>query len=128
MCVFQVILAYKSIVLCMCSGNSRIRRNLSIHIARFSASESPRATYQHSQNSPIFAGSKLIARGDALCARLRMCQHPKASLNLCSLSRYAVFIIAHAYFISSCLLFAFYAFIFTSCVLLLVCDHRGVFQ
>ena len=37
--------------------NSRIRRNLSIHIARFSASESPRATYQHSQNSPIFAGS-----------------------------------------------------------------------
>ena len=35
---------------------SRIRRNLSIHIARFSASESPRAIYQHSQNSPIFAG------------------------------------------------------------------------
>ena len=30
---------------------SRIRRNLSIHIARFSASESPRAIYQHSQNS-----------------------------------------------------------------------------
>ena len=28
---------------------SRIRRNLSIHIARFYASESPRATYQHSQ-------------------------------------------------------------------------------
>ena len=38
-------------------GISRIRRNLSIHIARFSASESPRAIYQHSQNSPIFAGS-----------------------------------------------------------------------
>ena len=36
---------------------SRIRRNLSIHIAWFSASESPRAIYQHSQNSPIFAGS-----------------------------------------------------------------------
>ena len=30
---------------------SRIHRNLSIHIARFSASESPRATYQHSQKS-----------------------------------------------------------------------------
>ena len=30
---------------------SRIRRNLSIHIVRFSASESPRAIYQHSQNS-----------------------------------------------------------------------------
>ena len=40
---------------------SRIRRNLSIHIARFSASESPRAIYQHSQKSPIFAGSWLIA-------------------------------------------------------------------
>ena len=36
---------------------SRIRRNLSIHIARFSASEFPRAIYQQSQNSPIFAGS-----------------------------------------------------------------------
>ena len=57
--------------------DSRIRRNLSIHIARLSASESPRAIYQLSQNSPIFAGSKLIARGDALCARLRMRQHPK---------------------------------------------------
>ena len=47
---------------------SRIRRNLSIHIARFSASESPRATYQHSQNSPIFA-SRLAnrLRGCAVC-------------------------------------------------------------
>ena len=39
---------------CLCDIYfSRIRRNLSIHIARFSASESPRAIYQHSQNSPI---------------------------------------------------------------------------
>ena len=54
--------------------------NLSIHIARFSASESPRAIYQHSQKSPIFAGTWIIAWGDAPWARLRMRQHPKQSL------------------------------------------------
>ena len=57
-----------------------------------------------------------------------MRQHPIYSFFLCSHSRYAVFIIARAYLISSCLLFAFCAFIFTSSILWLVRDHRGVFQ
>ena len=38
--------------------------NLSIHIARFSASESPRA-YINTQKSPFFAGSWHFASGDA---------------------------------------------------------------
>ena len=84
---------------------SRIRRNLSIHIARFSASESPRAIYQHSQNSPIFAGSKLIVsipKHYSLSARIRD--------QLCQLR-------IELYFISSCLFFTFNSIIFTSAIL-----------
>ena len=55
---------------------SRIRRNLSIHIARFSASESLRA-YTNTPKNPHFslvAGASLI--GMRLRARQRMRQHP----------------------------------------------------
>ena len=44
---------------------SRIRRNLSIHIARFSARESPRAYINTPKKSPFFAGSWHFASGDA---------------------------------------------------------------
>ena len=44
---------------------SRLRRNLSIHIARFSASESPRAYINTPKKSPFFAGSWHFANGDA---------------------------------------------------------------
>ena len=82
---------------------SRIRRNLSIHIARFSASESPRA-YTNTPKNPYFslvAGYSL--EGMRPRARLRMRQHPKQSFFLCSHSQSVVFIIARAYLISSCL-------------------------
>ena len=93
--------AYVYIYICMYI--SRIRRNLSIHIVRFSASESPRA-YINTPKNPHFS---LVADtspvGMRPRARQRMRQHPKQPFFLCSHSRYAVFIIARAYLISSCL-------------------------
>ena len=65
---------------------SRIRRNLSIYIARFSASESLRA-YINTPKNPHFS---LVARasliGMCLRARQRMRQHPTCSFSLCSRS------------------------------------------
>ena len=65
---------------------SRIRRNLSIHIARFSASESPRAYINTPKNLhfSLVAGTSPV--GMRPRARQRMRQHPTWSFCLCSRS------------------------------------------
>ena len=82
---------------------SRIRRNLSIHIARFSASESPRAHTNTPKNPHFSLVAGYSPEGMRPLARLCVRQHPKQSFFLCSHLRSAVFIIARAYLISSCL-------------------------
>ena len=63
------------LVLCSVYSISRIRRNLSIHIARFSASESPRA-YINTPKNPHFslvAGPSLVAMrlgSDSACVSI----------------------------------------------------------
>ena len=65
---------------------SRIRRNLSIHIARFSASESLRAHINTPKNPhfSLVAGTSPV--GMRPRARQRMRQHPTCSFYLCSRS------------------------------------------
>ena len=87
---------------------SRIRRNLSIHIARFSASESLRAYTNIYKNSPPFANSKGVPnRGSPVSVTAHVPVSHMVILSLLAL-RPDVSIIAHAL----CNLFLFFFFIF----------------
>ena len=61
---------------------SRIRRNLSIHIARFSASESPRANTNTPKNPHFSLVAGYSPEGMLPRVRLRMRQHPKQPFSL----------------------------------------------
>ena len=92
-----------SSLLYKCIYISRIRRNLSIHIARFSASESLRAYPNIYKNSPPFASSKGVPiRESPASVKVHVPVSHMVIQSLLAL-RSDVSIIARAYLISSCL-------------------------
>ena len=93
---------------------SRIRRNLSIHIARFSASESLRAYTTIHKISPPFASSKGVPnRESPASVKAHVPVSHMVILSLLAL-RSDVSIIAHALFHLFLLFLHLYSFIFAS--------------
>ena len=96
---------------------SRIRRNLSIHIARFSASESLRAYTNIYKNSPPFASSKGVPnRGSPVSVTAHVPVSHMVILSLLAL-RSDVSIIAQALFNLFLLFLHLYSLIFASAIL-----------